>query len=209
MADGLPVNFPLPPEKLLATYQYQDVINGFGYITLYGYINVEQATGTYNLSEFEEWSSQIDTDSANHTADTTFTFFSGAFTATRVVKGIAKMQFCWKCNESAFFSVKLYHYRPTGTVSTQLGSTWTGRDYNNANSHIDNATIDVATTHAGGKAFEKGDQIKIEFIMDKDAANQFWFGVDPKNRDGTQLVPSTDKRATTQLIARIPIRIDR
>lgn len=208
MAEQLPQNFIIPNEGVVASYNYEDIADGRGLKTLYGYVSVVSGgTVSYNLDPFIVASSYIDLDEVGITSDTTLTFYTGSFNKPRVMQGRFFLTFCHKTSANAnhHVTVKLYHY--DGTTSTQLGSTWTGVTFNNTNAHVETAMIDVDTP----VKFKLGDKIKIEIAVDLNAAATWWMGTDPLNRDGVganEIKPSTDENATTQLVVRAPFRIE-
>ena len=192
-------------ERPIASFPYEDVKDGLGLQTLYGYA-ARKTDGSYDyfLSPSIVYSSDTDLDSLTINSNTTLTFYSGTFNRPRTMNGTLAVNFCTGINAgggSTTNTVKLYHY--DGSTSTQLGSTWTGHTYSGSTIKIDTATFAVSS-----QRFKKGDSIKIEVALVHTTAIQRWIGVDPMNRDGIFIVPSTTPGATTQFMVYAPFKID-
>lgn len=208
MADQLPINFPLPGENIIASYDFIDVQEGFGYQMYYLTDSIDSTGTTYEMGKNEIFSSDIEVIALN--TDLTTTFYSGAFARPVYMKGTVKFSFCSAVQQSgvgqtAQINVKLYHY--DGSTSTQLGSTW--------QSAVMNLTAgNVQTIHNGkivvtGKKFKRGEIIKMEVIIDSTGGNNhISFGIDPQNRDGSYITPSTVISSTTQFLVFVPYRIE-
>lgn len=192
--------------KPIASFPYEDVKDGIGLQTLYGYVQViTGGTVNYYLGPNIVYSSYIELDEVTiNSSPTTLTFYGGAFNRPRTLFGTFSLNFCWSHSGAGtnYVSVKLYHY--DGATSTQLGSTWVGKSVTGARTSTENATISVTSA----KRFKQGEQIKVEVIITSDGITQAWVGVDPQNRDGGVLTPSTVPSETTQMIARVPFKID-
>jgi hypothetical protein len=86
MADNLPINFPLPSESAIASYNYQDIAAGLGYKTFYLVDPADTASTKYVLSP--EAITTGGTTGGLLTAGT-YTFTTSTFNSPRILKGTA------------------------------------------------------------------------------------------------------------------------
>lgn len=215
MADQLPLNFQ-PAPKPIASFLSSELAEGFEYVPYFISAQTDSSGTTYRIGTDVNYSSEIVIPYGG-TATTTATCFSGIFQRAREVKGIVRFNFCAGViggNPTIMgYQVKFYHYRPTGTVSTQLGSTWTSAGQTSAGAaeiHRYNGSITVPQTH-----FAIGDQIKIEVLMNYSGGGgviNSEIGIDPQNRDSIHatpvLVPSVNPEDFTIFAVRVPYKVD-
>lgn len=202
MADQLPINFAIPGENIIATYDYNDIADGTGIVEFYLFSAFE---GDYQVSGaevFEIGKEAVFSHSIEVQVSDAKSFFTKEFNTPRTIKGTALLSFSmYKSTNPQQIKIQLFHY--DGTTSTQIGSDF-HYNFNDASSarRMINAKIDCPATH-----FKIGEQLKIT-IDGSGATNSVYIGIDPQNRDGTNLVPSTTPSITTQFIARIPFKIE-
>lgn len=216
MADQLPINFPLPGEPILASFDWVDVADGVGYVRYY-LANMEDTDGKdYIMTRSQIYSTDIFINPPTGGATTTYTFYSPVFiNRPRIMKGVLHFNFCYGYIQSGAppgqmdFTFKVYHY--DGTTSTQLGSTWESPTIlagAASATTILNGQVEIATN----QKFAIGDQIKIEFAAtavggtSMNADNEV--GIDPQNRDANfHLTPSTNNAEFTQFTLDVPFKV--
>lgn len=59
MADTLPINFPVPSESAVASYNYTDIAEGTGIVTFQGFNSVDDSGISYKLSSNAPYSNDI------------------------------------------------------------------------------------------------------------------------------------------------------
>jgi len=197
-------------EDAIASYPYDSLEEGFGLVSYY-LSAVEDVSGTeYRIGKDLNYSSEVTIRRQGGTGTDTKTFYSGTFVRPRTMKGTIKINWChWAQkhgNDSVYYEVKFYHY--DGSTSTQIGSTWTSATETLVTpgvTSVFNAEI------TGTKKFKAGEQMKIEiikhYILSSSPGGIVEYGIDPQNRDGINLTPSTDNEAFTQFIVRVPFRL--
>jgi len=203
--------------EAIATYNYQDIEDGSGYVG-YNLYQIEDSVGVeYRMSKSTPYSTTIVLEGEDPTAGThTYTFFTGTFATPKVIEGTALFQFGYGLqeanlsNEAALYvEVKIYHYDPAGPTSTQIGSTWRSPTLLSKDDNIV-TKVAVGEISCPRKKFRKGHQIKIEVINTFTEITDLKYvevGIDPQNRDGTILTPSVNPSHTTKLTMEIPFRL--
>lgn len=212
--------FPLPQPQAIASFNFSDIDEGTGVIILFGYTSETSVGADEHLTtQSSIFSKEIET-SVTTSVDSTFVkhidldFDLSPFNFPKTIEG------------TAFFQAGLGLQRTTGTLSGFIivkvrkwdGSTETeiasvqsdtldtgGSD----RKRIMTVTFSIPRTH-----FKKGETLRITVegwskVVGGAATMTIAIGHDPRNRDGTVLVPSTDDPDTiTQMIAHIPFRIE-
>lgn len=217
MADVLPINFPVPSESAIASYPYNDIIDGTGHVLFYLYRTEDTSGYEYRMSTQQIRSSSPPFKDTT-TATTTLTFYSDPFNAPKNLKGVIKWTFCNSEYKSAndgtgtlTWEIKVYHY--DGTTSTQIGSTWTSQAQSQENAGWNAETFSGYTTVSSNVHFKIGHQIKMEVKYTKTGAVGFdvaELGLSPFNRDSTNangLQPSSDTDSTSQFLVWVPFRL--
>jgi hypothetical protein len=201
MADLLPNNFPLPAENVISTYQYNDIADGTGIVNFYFYKASDKDGDVYKLGTEVVPSEEIEVLLQND-APKTYTFYSGQFNTPRILKGniiITWSQRATGNGANDTTSWKVYHY--DGSTSTQIGDTYSFTTNDNA----DKVAIIPITTEVN---FKIGDSIKVELLLSGGTAGRTTaWGIDPEDRDGTYVIPSTQQSHTASTI-RIPFKIE-
>ena len=197
-----------PPEPSTIAYPYDDLEEGFGLVTYYGSSSEDVSGISYHMYKDIIYSQIIEVFLDNQA---TLTLFSGAFARPRTISGTVKINCCIEFvtggGSTGNLLAKFYHY--DGSTSTQLGSTWTSKTQAALTTTTENYNMYIPITTA--KKFRAGDQFKLEIVSnlltgdDIDAS----IGLDPQNRDGTNLTPSNDPDETTQFIVKIPFKLVR
>jgi hypothetical protein len=203
-------------EDAIASYPYDSLEEGFGLVTYYLYASEDSASKEYRIGKDLDYSAEVGIlkDDGGGPSTNTTTFYSGTFARPRTINGTVKFNFCTQGQEHGggdnyYFEIKFYHY--DGTTSTQLGSTWTSATDQMVSSPgqimVFNGDINISS-----KKFRAGDQMKIEVILQSNFTagtphSVLEYGIDPQNRDGVRIKPSTDNEAFTQFIVRVPFRL--
>ena len=194
MAEQLPVNFPIPPERGIGNYSFNNIQEGFGLVRYYLYASKDSGGTDYVISNQQPYSAVNQIGINTDTTQTT-TFYSPVFNRARTMKGIAYFNFCLQ-NRNANgdpegkVQIKLYHY--DGTISTQLGSTWESEEYGNETEMF--RAVSGSFTLSSQQKFSPGDRIKMEIIQsgDYDGASEQYIGISPVNSKSDQIDPAVD-----------------
>ena len=214
MAEQLPINFPLPSESAVASYNYVDVETGLGITTYYLAQQKDDGGVDYIMTPYTLASHRsVIVFDAGWGAATTFTFYSGVFNSPRYLKGRIDFNFCAAFNGTAGATmeheVKVYHY--DGSSSTQIGGTWTSETLTLA-AATETMCANGSITSTGTN-FKKGDQIKVEVILNRTGSyGDYELGIDPQARDSDQVTPllvkATYPNLFTNFTMDIPFRVE-
>lgn len=206
----VPITFRGTGEKAIATYDYADVAEGTGIVILNAF---ETQNGGHVLSKESIYSSTIEmTDVKSSTTwvnvfDTDFDL--PAFNAPQNIGGTGMVGFGYAFDGTGpsyaiiTFTLKKY----SNSVETDIGSCSYTRSNEADEKKATNMSMSITPTH-----FKKGDVLRLtalgEVKSDGAGAVRFTIGIDPMNRDGGYLIPSTDSpTTTTQLKVYVPFRI--
>lgn len=127
-AETLPVNFDVPSENIISTYNWTDIANGAGYATFYGSDFLDSTeTKVYSLitSTIEAYTGITET---AHNTDNTYNF-DIAFNSPRTLKGDCFIGVPIRADGEGSSTIaitmnaSLYHY--DGSTETQIGGTIT------------------------------------------------------------------------------------
>jgi len=220
MAENLPVNFPIPGESSIASYDWVDVANGTGYIRYY--LNVAcTGTGTqgYTLSESGIYSNVVAWQSAALTTNANTEVFNNIFVTTlnspKTINGNALVNIAAKLG--GLEASRMYHgveiIKISGGAETILGhasgaliigtaATPPVMDHEN----VSLISIPITKTH-----LKKGDQvgIRLHTYAWKTAASTpslMYIGLDPMNRTSSLTGPNI--LTTTNSIVNLPVELD-
>jgi hypothetical protein len=214
MADNLPVNFPIPGESTISSYNWNDIASGLGYVNFY-LCSGSNSTDTTNyfLTEQTLVSEKIEADIACDTpaAEYSLTFMSSSFNAPRYVKGVASIPLCYfptvsQAGTSLHLEVVIEHY--DGSLATTL-ATFTGSNITTTNNNI--VYKKQITLTLTPKLFRIGDFLRVKIIIDKTASggagtDHVYFGIDPLNRDGTHFTSINNEWTNSKSM--IPFKIE-
>jgi len=211
MADQLPLNFIIPPESSVLSYDYVDIAEGFGYVTYYGVILKDSVSTYYRAIRELMYSYSIEIDVPTLTSPDTesIDISSLPFKTPRIMSGNALINFCIKYTKAGGSepkitpSIVVYHY--DGSTETSIG-TWTGIEHTVTNStYINSALITLSE-----KKFNIGDTFIIRLTLTQTALGgdiESWIGCDPQGRDGTYIQPSGSPNEFTQFTIRLPFKV--
>lgn len=209
MAEILPLNFPIPAENAIASYNWINVADGTGIIHFKGFTS-NDGTLRYNLGTEDVYSHVIET-AADRTGDTAWyknldlDFDLSAFNSPRIIKGTAMIT--WGS----------YGYEETSTGTQKIKWTFKIRKWDGsteseiANATSEEITLPNAATDIHAKcititipltSFKIGEilRLTVEGYTYRDNAGgntRIALAHDPTNRDGTYINPSTDDPETT------------
>ena len=211
MAERIPDNLDIP-QGPAPTYQYSDIADGYGYTTYYLSSQKDSGGTNYLIDSIQNYSSDIALVYNNQSADDTKTFDSSPFQSTRNLKGTVR--FNWGAaalqggaGQTYYFEIKLYHY--DGSTATQLGSTFTSQTVNMTPSTV--ATpFNGYVTVSNNKTFAVGHQLRVtvRIVSTAGSGNYLEYGIDPQNRDGDKLKPSSDEDAVSKFTMKVPFKIE-
>ena len=213
----IPVKYLKSAESAIASYSYADIADGTGNIVFYGYDYNESGVKYYRLTQTAIFSQDIETTGDGFAAGVTGDNksldldFDVTLNSPRIIKGDAKViaSFNNKITGGVMDAALLYKFRKwDGAAETFLAS---GSSMRISNNTVDTVTtiINIPRTH-----FKKGETIRLT-VEDWSLAKQAGFAAsgttlthDPKDRDGTVIIPSTDATDTSKLEVHIPFVLD-
>lgn len=213
MADTLPLNFPVPAEQAIASYDYTDIADGAGKIDFYGGNTKQTTTSTYILSENAFYSNDISTQTASVTAVgfqkyLDLDFDLSPFNTPRNLFGTALVTAGIKMYANTgikdiYLIAKIRKY--SGSTETEIASATS--ETNSVNNTTSYDTISVKIPITSLAHFKKGDILRLTIeawcqVRDGYAGEgSFNLYHDPIGRQA-----QTDN--TTQLIFKCPFKID-
>lgn len=191
----LPQTYGTISEGAIASYDYFDIAEGTGMKMFYA-LSTDGSDGkVYLLNANPLFTKYIETDSS--VVGNTLTFSLGEFNTPKILNGTALVTGSLLNGATGTGTLKFELQRNT----TEIGST--NMTLVNNTSYTFAIEIDLDK-----EKFEKGDSLKFVLTFTPDGTNKLHLGIDPQNRDGVQITPSTDKSETTQLKVYIPFNID-
>lgn len=225
MADTLPSNFPIPSSPAVASYDFQDIVDGFGYSTLYGVarltggdlIGSSPPTQSYSLvtlsslaPEFQAWGAGLApagegryTVLNNGTTPEVITMDTSAYNSPRIASGTALLNFCL--------------YNPDGgsnviQVDAKLQKVAVGGSASDITSTVTRAWPNAATVSANmvlmalpftaDTILGVGEKTRVHLTFTCGSGDTFRFYHDPRGVDDI-----SETRANTQMILILPTRI--
>jgi hypothetical protein len=204
MAEQLPVNFPIPAEQAIATYDWYDLASGVGYKSFYAMKLMLVSTNVARLTTNESlFSWRENTGGNNQAIDIDFDV---TLNNNLVVYGDALISIPYVYNTggsglSSTLTASIY--KVVGGVETQLGSTATENiSMSSASSTGDvwSAGITLPLT-----VFKAGDTLRLTITAGAMGANKYlWIFHNPCNYTNT----ATGK-TTSKLEMALPIKVDR
>ena len=219
MAEVLPINFPLPSESAVASYNYYDIAEGTGIKLFYG-CGISDSTGQdYILTENQIYPAQAakeitgTTTSASYALTSDTDFDLTAFNTPRTIRGTAYINFCFGAATSdggAGYTKIIAKLRKwDGSTETEIASNTSEELVTTTafTNRLASFTITIPETH-----FKIGEQLRLTMLqyaytVGGTKTTTTTYGCDPMNMDGT-ITPSTDDTAITQLKLWIPFKLD-
>lgn len=203
-------------EGSVVSYNYTDIAEGTGIVIFYGYVTENGAGLDYHLgTDSTTYSSKLETESASVTA-LDFDFDLSSFNFSKIVKGTGLLSFTIGSQSGTGTT--------TNTTCVATLRKWDGT----TETDIATATSPVVSAGASTKVlelvtmpitipkthFKKGDTLRLNMLVTpvKAVGTQSAtaiLGHDPRNRDGSLIVPSTDTPDTiTKIIFKLPFDLD-
>ena len=204
-------HFPTPSPEASASYDFQDVEEGIGFVSF----KAATTSGSYLLTRRNVYSNTIgtydDALTAGHTKEIDLDFDTAPFNLPRVVKGTAFISVPFAVQTTGggtktegYTIVDIKHWN--GTTETSLGRSTSGSQYLSpaagGQAFSGSQLHKIALTQ---KVFKEGDQLRLTveaYCVQSGAGMEV--GHDPQNRNSTSLLTS----GPTELIADIPFKID-
>lgn len=215
--------------NFIASYSYTDIAEGTGVQKFYLAVSEDSSGNDYNLLTQEVYSDEIEliedggyTASANFTKMQDIDFDLSAFNKPKTIGGTGYFTFstgeltsCSAGQEVLYYFIfKVRKY--SGTTESEIASAQS-KEYGfgyEASPTIRAETaffpITIPNTH-----FKRGDILRLTIEIwargepNVNGAGTFTIGVDPQNRDGTYINPSTDDpTTTTQCLFYCPFRFE-
>lgn len=232
MADNLPINFAIPAEGVIASYDSTDIEEGTGSRNYYGFVGNTTAEQSDTSNVFYGLSRQtltsdsivqvvtVSTTGATYVIGSSRSFSLSEFKVPQTIKGDVYISNSFASKNSGGGAstlrgkLKYILYKN----STEIGSAFTKYVQTSSTVYSDSAYMPVLVKISISTAvhFEIGDQLilKVEAWAKTNAgANGTYtakFGTDPLGRDDPDgdLTPSSDSDITTQLITNVPFKIN-
>lgn len=216
MADNLPVNFPIPGEQALATYNFSDFAQSRGVVKFY-LLSTKDSTGlTYKLSEQQIGSPNYDTNNlqifvssgpnTTNNIDVDFDLTSFNNPVTIEGKAIVFLGFEYNrtgANGTLIFTLKLRKW--DGSTETDIATVTSETFTTSSKGHL-TIPITIPNTH-----FKIGETLRFSvlaaLVAGSSTSSEVAIGIDPLNRDSTNISPSSDTSEYTQSYINIPFRI--
>lgn len=192
--------------QTLVSVPYSELSAGFGLQTYYLLTYEDSSGSNYTITESLDYSSDIVISEADSTHS--YTFDSGEFAMPRLLSGEARFNFSFwhNCAGSTKYVITIGVYHYDGSTATQIDSDWTSKDFDTNNTGVNtiNALLSLSKTR-----FIPGDQLRVivTFTQSGGTSGGYEFGIDPQNRDGTNITPSSDADAFTQFIVNVPFKV--
>jgi hypothetical protein len=213
----MPVNFPIPSEVAIASYDYQDVADGTGIVSFYGSKVVYNAVTDYILTSDVIFSSEVKLDYTGIGGGASFALaidydFDVMFNVPKRVKGIARINDGWgvatdSATPSTLEAYIIFKLRKwDGSTETEIANITTetlsiGDD--ESSYKVLNLPVEIATL----VNFKIGETLRLTvevWVKGSGAGNHHTFlGYDPKDR-----IEDTEVLDTTQLKLNIPFILD-
>ena len=192
---------------IVATYSFQEVQSGTGFVNYFAFAG---ATNTNDVFEYHLTTQLPRSDEIEVQISTVAPGFKNfdltPFKIATTAGGQATVTLSFSYTETvggqvAHLEIDIIHY--DGSNETVIG---TDRVPNATSTQEQNKTLVIDVTDT---VFNIGDilRLKVKAIKTQGSGNpNYEVGIDPQNRDGTNLTPSTEDR-TTQLKLVMPFRI--
>jgi hypothetical protein len=215
---GLPINIPIPAEQAVASYDYQDIINGFGIVEFKASATTTSTTTLRNLNNNVIQSDPVSAatsipQAATYTKIAEHDFITSPFNTPRVLNGncifSVAMTLSGNINNNcnAYLILKLRKW--DGTTNTELGSVQTANKTNGASSKTTTSrfSLPISVTNI---SFKRLEMIKITieqwaFVPISGGSGTLTVHHDPL---GTAIGSGDNPTATTNFTSYLPFKID-
>ena len=206
----VPKYFRKTGERAISSFDYYDIAEGTGIKSFYILKIWEDGVEKNIISSQSIYSSSIEHSDGPDVVGTSYTktmdtdFDLSPFNLPKTIEGDAYISFSWwvtyTVSAAPYWYYNIIVKKVSGGVETTMGSSSSEviGVASNGTATQTSLKIALANTH-----FKKGDILRVTFegwaknTEGVDPTATFKFGVDPQNRDGDNIVPSTDDPATT------------
>ena len=206
------------PERPFASFDFEDIARGVVLTPFYCYASKDSSSTTYKMSPDLIHSGVTairDSIDAGSLGTNTYTFDSIPFNLPRIINGEVTFSFDLAVRgpsggtSTAQCTIKLFHW--DGSSATQLGTTFTTEELIAAAATVE-TEMQAANFTVTNQKFKIGEQVRIELAIIRTgttgSGNEREVGIDPQNKDGVRLTPSTDGQVTTQSVLYIPFKMN-
>jgi len=206
---AIPVKYRKSPE-LIATYDWTDVASGLGFVDVKGYVTDDYSgVKNYHLGTSDLYSSNVESLSESsvlnvYVQKVDVDFDASPFQFPRTIKGTGTINFCAGIRKGSgtgadywgYYDIKLKKW--DGTTETEIAAA-SGAIVENSSTG-DKETIQCVPLTIPETRFEAGETLRLTMQgyvkSDGTDAVSSVLGHDPQNRDGTYIVPTSDKLMT-------------
>ncbi len=206
MTKSLPQPFPEPAPAAIATYDAIDVADGTGTIIFQGYSS--GVVEDHHLSRSIVYSDKVET---TKTDDLNLNFDTSLINLPRTIaKGTGLVSLSTVLNSnggsvgagSIYSNIFLIHVDKSNNPTTLASAS-------GPFSSTETTSL-VPLVIANEQYFKKGEKLRLNIHLVVPVAVsglKLTLAHDPKDRDGTKLIPSSDTSSTTTLQAHIPFKL--
>ena len=189
-------------ESAIASYNFTDIAEGTGIVTLYAFGNAASGAYQYSLTGQEIRSFEIE--SVKTIPAAVFTFDSSVFNYPRIAKGTAMVRFSSDSYNSGgghtiYWNIKIQ--KVSNGVITTLGNADSASSTVGGGHNLISWTVTIVLTQTN---FKIGDQLRL--LMTAGGNGDVTLGHDPADRDGSTITPSSTY--PTKLEFYMPFKID-
>lgn len=222
MAEPFSSPFPVPQEQIIASYTFSEIASGTGTVLFYGFSTREESTESFHLSQNSDFYSSLIEYFDSYSQATSFTktldvdFDLTQFNTHSQLEGMAYINLCGgieigtgaATDKDYYFIAKFRKW--DGTTETEIADTQS-RTYTYSSTDHEAQIISLAIS-IPRTSFSPGEQLRVTIegyskVTGGTDEHRTLIGLDPQNRDGTYITPSTDDPATTtQLKVYVPFR---
>jgi len=204
-----------PPQPPIASFDHEDIAAGVTHTPFYVFAETNSSTTSYHMGKDlvhsgENTIYQVGTGAPGTTE---YVIDSLPFNLPRIVDGTVVVTFCGMSRggsetTTTTYTLRLYHY--DGSTETQLGSTWTSAGLAGL-AGITTTKNFAATFSVTNKKFKIGEQLRLDLDVARAGTggdDERETGIDPQNKDGSRITPSSDGEVTTQFVVWLPFKIN-
>ena len=199
---SLPTIYRRSSEGAIATYDYVDVAEGTGIIIYYACVAETSTAEAFILTAQELYSTRIqeDTEQGNSIERN---FDLAPFNLPQTVKGTGYVSCFLNNGAGAGATVQARILKWDGSSESVVSAAVISQSITNGVEEGILLPFTMTETH-----FKTGDVLRLEVIITAPAGGvETRVGVDPQNRDGTDLTPSSNE-ITTQFAFHCPFKLD-
>lgn len=206
---------PIPSGPAIASYDFQEVATGLGYVSYYAVVHDEEALSSVTRLLIDRANFYADTTSStvSTTTPSTWDWDTSVFNLPRTVKGTVVFQCTMRNNDAdvvnVTLTVQLLKVKTDNTTVALTAQKTVDRDGNTAPgtamgaNEKRNVLLFMPITATGANAIiKKGEKIRLEITLDvKDSSDSVSIFHDPLGRDLL-----SDTNYTTQMRTDIPFK---